>query len=408
MKSNKKLILWGIAALVVLVVILLVVLGQQGESSPGRGRGTADVFSEPGAGYAFPDTKEGRQAAAGKMLSNYRAWAAYPPDSRPLLKDHEDLLDFQTLRVNPQALLYVDPLTHKPTKSSYQCLIQPAKHTVVGSEAQVVTFWCNRAPDGAFVPVELTEVILQKRTPVGTKRLPTPNFNDRGEDGDRTARDNVHTMTWKPGASDWGEMDLTLKLKVPEEKEGREYELSSSFFSSPRLVAEFTGESRDRIDNGSLIVSAEINVRVPGYYELTANLFGADDEPVAINRVKVDLKQGRQFVDFLFFGKVLRDRDVSGPYVVSGLRGERKNLPVLPTELAGKTPAEMERLMQASLERPAASQPNREVMPASDKKLKTGAYRLSEFSDGEYDSPEKRERLRLYEEQVREAKTEGR
>ncbi len=405
MKKNQKLLIVAGAVAVLLLVAVFVVLRQTGESGAPQSGGPRDIFSEPGQGESFPDTKEGRVAGARKLLEDYRKWSVYPPNSRPLLRDHEDLIEYQIIKTRPQALLFVDPVAQKPTASAYQCLLQPAKHTVVGEEPQVVTFWCNRAPDGAFVPIEITEVVLQKRTPAGVKRLPTPNMNDRGEDGDRKAKDNVHTLTWKPSRQDWGEMDLTIKLKIPDEKEGREYELSTSFFSTPRLVAEYTGQSRDRIADGSLVISAEVNVIVPGYYELVANLFGENDEPVAISRTKLDLKAGKQWVDFLFFGRVLRDRGVESPFVLKGLRGERKNLAVLPSELAGKSPEEMERLMQASLNRPAANQPNREVMPPSDKQLRTARYRLSEFSNRAYDSPDKKERLKLYEEQLRDAET---
>lgn len=406
MDQKKKIIIAAAGAVALVVVLIFVLL--PGDKNRDGGREKRDIFSEPGSDEVFSDTPKGRLASYKRILKEYQEWSVYPPNSRPLLKEHEDLIEYTVIKTHPQALLYIDPIDKKAVKSAYQCLLQPLKHTVVGGESQLVTLWCNRAPDGSFVPIQITDVFLEKHTPSGNQRQPTPNLNDKGQDGDVKAGDNVHTMTWKPGQSDWGEMDLTIKLKVPEEKENREYELSTGFFSSPRLIAEYTGQIRDKIVDGSLVVSAEINVMVPGYYELAANLFNTEEEPVGITRMKVDLKGGKQWVDFLFFGKIIRDRGISGPYVLTALRGERKNLPLLPTELAGKSPQEAERIMQASLNRPEATQPNREVMPASDKKLKTSAYKVSDFSDRPYDGPDKKERIQMYEEQIRDAEAEVR
>ncbi len=406
MKSRKTFIIAAIIVAVLIVIILLIRYIPEGPEGEGQERtGLPDIFAPPQDDIEYPDTPEGRLASYERMLEDYKKWAVYPPDSRPLLPDYEDLIDYSIIKLRPQRLLFVDPTDKKPQSSNFECLLQPLKHTVIGTETLKVTLWCNSGGNGAFVPVDIQEVVLVKRIPAGPQRQPTPDLNDSGMHGDDKSGDNIYTMTFRPTPSDWGEMELTVKLKIPSEKESRLYELNTSFFSSPRLVAEFTGNFRENISTGSLVISAEVKVLIAGHYELTANLFTEKGDPVSINRIDRELQSGSQWVDFLFFGKIFHDRELDGPYALTGLRGERKNLPIGPTELAGKSPEEMERIMQASLNRPEAAQPNREVMPSWDNKYRTQAYTISSFSDREYDGADRRERIQMYEEQVRDAQT---
>lgn len=406
--DSKKKIVWIAGAIAVLLVAIVAFTFIRTSEKRGEDQGRRDIFSPPGSEDTMGETAEEGIEGAKRMLKEYMAWSVYPQTSRPLLKDYEDLIDHSTLKLRPTHMAHVDPVTGKLIPSAFSCLIQPQKHSVIGSDQQVITLWCNRGPDGKFVPVKIVDATLVKSTPLGTQRQPSPNLNDMGENGDEKRGDNVYTMTWKPTPSDWGDMDLTVKLEIPEEKENRVYEMTTGFFSSPRLIAEFTGNFQEKIVDGSLIISAELNVNTPGLYEFHANLFNVSDEPVAINRVKKEMAGGKQWVDFLFYGKIFHDRDVNGPYVLTGLRGERRNLPINPTEFAGKSPEQMERLMQESLNRPEAKQPNHEVMPSWDKQYKTQDYAISDFSNQPYDGPDKRERIKMYEDQIREAETASR
>ncbi len=130
-------------------------------------------------------------------------------------------------------------------------------------------------------------------------------------------------------------------------------------------------------------------MKKPGVYTIEANLF-AEDEPVGFARAEEKLSSGLQTIELLYFGKVIRDAGLSGPYRLTGLRGSL-NTDVIQAENLAASPAEVERFLnQISDDRP-----KRMVIPYFTEAYTTQAYSLADFSNREYDSDEKRERLRM-------------
>ena len=183
-------------------------------------------------------------------------------------------------------------------------------------------------------------------------------------------------------------MELTVDFALPEEKTPHLHQLKTHFFSSPQAPAKFTGKFQERLDKGSLIVQAEVQVRLAGNFRLEANLLAADGTPVAHARSETRLGGGVQWVEFLFFGKVLRDGRQPGPYKLSGLRGQQVNLPISP-ELLALPPEQVEKIL-ASTEQ---SEPIKRAIIPWIGEYRTEAYQLNQFSDAEWDSEFKRERI---------------
>lgn len=140
------------------------------------------------------------------------------------------------------------------------------------------------------------------------------------------------------------------------------------------IPARFTGTFREAIVNGSLVVYAGIEVKQPGWYLVDANLWAADNSPVAWTRYKGNLGTSDKEVPLEFFGKVLVDANAPGPYQVRQLRGARH------------------------VER---QDPDVESMPFFDGTFTTRAYSLDELSPAEWDSDHKREMIRLLTEQAK-------
>ena len=99
---------------------------------------------------------------------------------------------------------------------------------------------------------------------------------------------------------------------------------------------------------------------------------GSGDHPVAWTRFKESVGTGGQEAALQFFGKVLIDGGVPGPYHIGELRGARYD----PTK-----------------------DPDLEQMPPYGGTYTTQAYPLSAFSAAEWDSPEKQRMLQFLSQQ---------
>ena len=153
------------------------------------------------------------------------------------------------------------------------------------------------------------------------------------------------------------------------------YDETLRFFFTPpgRIPARFTGEIRDRLENGSLRVDIGIDVEQAGFYRFDANLHDRFGNPIAFSTFKGELDRGRQFVPIRFFGRILVEVGSSGPFTVGEIRGYRF--------LDGQYP-------------------DRERIPDLARSHTTAAYDVGTFSSAEYTSEHKERMVRLLMEDV--------
>jgi len=134
------------------------------------------------------------------------------------------------------------------------------------------------------------------------------------------------------------------------------------------IPARFTGVFLDGLESGSLVIHAGVDVIAPGPYLIDANLYDTTEQPVAWTRFKGDLAAGPQSADLVFFGKVLVDAAAHGPFHLGQLRGARFA---------------------------PGRDPDLEQMPPFTGTFTTRPYATTDFSDAEYDSPEKQRMIDL-------------
>jgi hypothetical protein len=136
--------------------------------------------------------------------------------------------------------------------------------------------------------------------------------------------------------------------------------------------ASFTGVFSDSIVEGSLVIHTGLDVTLPGHYIIDCNLYDANNAPVGWTHWKGDLAAGGAGADLSFFGKVLVDANAKGPFHIGQLRGARFD------------PGHVPDLAQ--------------IRPY-DGSYATKAYATTDFSDAEYDSPDKQHMLQFLSEQ---------
>lgn len=151
---------------------------------------------------------------------------------------------------------------------------------------------------------------------------------------------------------------------------GRTREEDLRLFVTPTdlVPARFTGELRDSVRDGNLLLEVGIEIERAGFFRFDANLYDAAGQPLAFAIFKGALSTHDAWVPLEVFGKVLRDAGRPGPYVVGELRGYRFR---------------------------DGEYPDRERMPDYDRRFATGPYPLEAFSDAVYASAHKQHMVEL-------------
>ncbi|MDF3819354.1 hypothetical protein P3G55_05565 [Leptospira sp. 96542] len=317
------------------------------------------------------------------ILEKYLEWAEYPPYSRPMSILNHDLAFPFIIETSPDYIL--DEKTNEP--NGYVCMFQPKTWSVIGpKDVMYVTLECrDKARNRVKVSIDSHQVF--KEWEGQRYGVVSASVNDNGTDGDQTRGDNVYTFSWKPMKGDWGQMSLVAEITYG--PENLKTKLTSSFFSSPTVPAEFNGVFTDTVQDGSLIVKAVLNVYRKGKYHLEANLKDEKNgEYIAYAVYDGELVSGSNEVSFTFFGKILRDKDLDGPYIATSFRGHRVNLPIDPEWF--NQGAEGLRKIEAA----RTTEPDRELVVPYKDEYKTRFYKVETFSRAAWDSQDKQERIR--------------
>lgn len=156
---------------------------------------------------------------------------------------------------------------------------------------------------------------------------------------------------------------------------GETYEESLRLFVTPadRVPARFTGEFEDEVVEGNLEIEIGLEVNAPGFYRFDANLYDRAGRPVAFTSFKGELGIGTGMFPLSFYGRLLRDAERPGPWVLGELRGYR--------------------FLEASF-------PDRERLPDYPDRFTTGDHPLEEFTDEFHVSDHERRMVELMLEDV--------
>ncbi len=373
-----------IAGAVILLGLGLVFYFYKGRSER-RGNAVSDHKRRVLSAFEDP-TRELRELALNAqvpyadVLSDFKIWAQYPQDSRPLSRDDVDILNFGKIELPYTPMPVIE--NGKPKEPVYSCVLQPNAHTAYENEDLETHLRCQEIQSGKFVMPDVRAMKLTRTAGIGIFDVPLPDVRKN----DRAPVSVVFAYRARP--QDWGDMELAVDFLIPEEKSSFIHRLKVHFFSSPEAPAKFTGKFNERIDNGSLILSVEVNVRKPGPYRIEGNLTTDDGQPIAHARVDSRLGGGAQWVDLLFFGKIFHDKGMPGPYKVAALYGAQQNLPINPDALTGP-PDQVDKMIQMTEQ----TEPIKRALLPWQGDYHTSAYPLKTFSFAEYDSEFKRERI---------------
>ena len=309
---------------------------------------------------------------ARELLANFRELTRFPPDSRPLGPEQLDLLHPNARHEGPVPVKTpVRGETFDPDQT-YFVHFTGDRYFVTGDETITTTLRVWKGAAGVTgEPVTIDAATAVVVSPAGEEEIAALTYQPaRGPDG------VTYRNTFSParaGVTRTGEVQLHVQLTAPDgsQAQGR---LEVFYTPAKRVPARFTGRFRERLEEGSLVISAEVEVVTAGRYEIDANLFDAADRPVASAHVTAELEPGKRTVDLLFFGLIFHEQRATGRFTLRTLRGHRFS--------PGETP-------------------DRELMAAFAGSYRTAAYDLDDFSDAEWDSPDKQRQIQMYEDHIR-------
>jgi hypothetical protein len=309
--------------------------------------------------YVAPPPVKAPAGVGAQAAADYRRRARYPRSAQPLMPDDEDPIvrdrevspvesrgqngEEPTLRVFPAAMGFESP----------EPAIVYAELTTRGRSVAATTI------RGTLTTEELA--------PLGQVR-----FHDDGLDGDAAAGDGRYTVTF-PGDSLGGALSRSYLVQVEAELGGDDVRKAATSFMYASPHAQLTGNYRDAVTDGSLVVGVEVEVSQAGRFHVEATIYGgaggADGlVKIAWAQAAQWLEPGTHWLDLGYYGLILRERGIDGPYVLRYVA------------------------LSTSSEMPNAK--NRIVENA----YTTGTYQVTTFSDRPFNDPQLLEAAKRIEE----------
>ena len=370
--------------------------GPDGENIQDHGNYSGGPDAEPAMGTGTMQ----------EQLETFIEYAKYPLDSRPLYGGELDLLLPYAPQQVPTPLINLkcmQPGTECEAEErliSVTCTVKPQSVMAIQATEFELIAYCLDA-NGKHIDLSKfqAEIYLEVEGKRDVLQPPPKHFADDGSNGDRKAGDGIYHIVLGLGPKAWGWMNLTLRG----EYEGQPVKTMGTLcFSTPHKVAEFLPPIQESIKDGSLVIQVPVQIHKAGWYEFDANLMQAEGEkkPIARAYNNTELTAGRHVIEFLFFGKVLRDRAINGPYELKNLRGRRNNSPVTPADLGRAAQAGVQPTPRKGLEH----QPDFEYISPGPEYTTQKAYFAEDFSDAEWTSEFKTARLEMLREWAEEEK----
>jgi hypothetical protein len=335
---------------------------------------------DAGTGLPVPNERARRRQAllenyqlADRTLCSYREGSKYPPSSRPIAQNPD--------QVYPnQPVLEMNPMRVQGGGSDARIQLQTSQSRVYMASGESVAF-SLRAVDGEgrVLPLVVTRAVAQGLIFGNTR--PTPQvplaFADDGDGADAQAADGAFAAVLAPGQTGLASFNGTIRTEVRYNAGGRNGALLFDVIYSPEVPANWTGPVREAIENGTLVYYLKLDVRQPGRYVVDGRVDDAHGKPFALASFNEMLGPGLNEVRLPVFGKLIRDQDAALPLTLRDVNGY---------------------LLKENVD------PDRALIPRLEGKVYAGKqYPQKSFSDAEWQSEERTRHLTEFGKDFRDA-----
>jgi hypothetical protein len=316
---------------------------------------------------------EERLANAQQVLTNYRTWARYPPQSRPL-SENADVQTTYTGSSRKQLFVRKDGVKRGDV------IVRVSQSTAFVTGDETISFEVTCEGEGRTLPCAITraEAARQPNGPSDPASAEVPvRFADDGQPPDAKAADATFAALLKPSSTALAGKDGRIGVAVTLRYQSDEGQVFFQFDYTAAEPARFTGKVTEALENGSLALDLEMEVTKPGRYVLAARVDDANGNGFAYLDHNAELAAGTTKARFLVFGKLVKDQKAVAPFKLRDLSGF---------------------LLKEN------TSPDREVLePIPGPFYTTKAYKDADFADAEWQSDEKQRHLTEFTKDVNEA-----
>ena len=239
-------------------------------------------------------------------LAVYLKQSRFPPDSRPLTENQNDTIDWNRRHETFRRTRTDDDVSFRFTADRY---------IVTGNDP--VNFFLQVQKLGRPSKVSALEMQLyaEGASPItialhwrNGSYFASSNFSDLAE---RARLQDQRSNLWVRATVHFrhgkGDESAEIRFRYTPSK-------ATPAVFGQKIVGHVSGA-------GDFIVRVPISVRRSGHYILDANLWDANNRPIASSRVKRSLTKSDGFVDYRFFGKAILSRDPLPPFTLRQVRG---------------------------------------------------------------------------------------
>jgi hypothetical protein len=324
-------------------------------SAPGQARSAAatpsreDTSSRTPASTAdgveerTPPDRPQLAGLADRAADDYRRLAQYPPWSHPFMGEDPILRDRHISPAMVGGPDGEDPvLIAFPDQLSFEA-------------PEPVLLYAYLAVGGVAVPASSITATISSEA---QQPLAALTFRDDGSDGDQIAGDYIYTARFDGGADFAPDLSESFLVRVVGDATTGEQRIAVTNFLYSNPHARLTGNYRDARIDGNLVVDAELDVLRAGRFYLQATLYdAAGRRGIGEAHAAAELPAGDQWMRLVFFGRVLAESGIDGPYLL--------------------------RFVALATTTAMPNAKNRVVENA----YVTAPYRAADFSDAPYDDP---------------------
>jgi len=283
---------------------------------------------------------------AGKAASDYRERARLPRWTQPLRADEADPIARER-EVTP--ISAAGPQGAEPLLTVF-----PASVSFEVPDPVIVYAYLSIAGTPAPAQEIRGTVLTETLAPLGEFA-----YLDDGMPPDLQAGDGIGSAEIVLPSEALPDLSASYLVKVRALTMDGEERLAAMSFQYASPHARPTGNYRDRVVDGSLLVGVEVEVARAGRFHLEGTLYTDDgQQKIAWAQAAAELPPGRHWIDLPYYGLVLREGGMDGPYLLR--------------YLALSTTSDMPNAKNRLVE-------NAHV---------TAAYRASTFTDVAYDDPD--------------------
>jgi hypothetical protein len=291
-----------------------------------------------------------------KQLEAYKQDAVYPTWSQPLRPDMKFLLEWNKAVAN-------DTLFGDDPGEGLYFRFDADRGAVMVDEpytAWLEVWKVDADGNKTLLPVTIDKAVVQKTDGPDQGDAMTLSFADDGH--------HRYSTRFVPSQESALANSQTARIVVYAQAAGQRRQLIRDFTYATKRVLTVLGVT-DSIRNGSLVVTLTVQAYEDGVYTFYGDLMAQDGEtPIAFSQMSYPLKAGRGTADLMFFGKVIHDQGISGPYVIRDLHGLRRG-----------------------------GLGENGIYWDEPRRYTTKPYKVWDFSAADWDSDEKRERIKRFE-----------